>query len=519
MRPAGPAVPLPLSAREPVLSNEKARGGDPGPRYVSLSLPVVRSCCSRSRELVSRTRSMLTQAGACFLHGKTSQVPRSHRPPRGSTAFRSLAPAAVLGQSGWRRGVGAGRRTGRMFCPLPCRATLGQAQRTSMDAARRPAPASRPPRWRRVSALLTLMLLPAACTTAGGHSGTSAATGHTPPPPSGAPLSTSPRAPGSAPGPAVSISAVGDIIMGSTPQLPPDDGRHLFDGVTGQVTGTVALANLDQTLTDDAAVSKCGAASSDCYAFRTPPAYAQGMHEAGFTIVNLANNHSHDFGDAGLRDTQAALTAHGLLYTGMPGQITVQQAGPVRLAILGFAPYAWAQSLLDIPAAQQLVRQAATQADLVLVTIHAGAEGAEEGHVRPGTEIFLGENRGDSMAFSHAVIDAGADAVLGSGPHVLRGMEWSRGRLIAYSMGNFVGYHTLSISGPLSVGGILTVTLAPDGSWRGGHLTGTQLVAPGLPRGDPSQQAVALVGELSGTDFGTCGVTFAPTGDLNPPTC
>ncbi len=370
-----------------------------------------------------------------------------------------------------------------------------------------------------MAALLILSLLTAAFTTAGGNSGTSAATERTPSPTLGAQLPTSPGAPSSAPAPPVSISAVGDIIMGSTPQLPPDDGRHLLDGVAEQITGAVALANLDQTLTHNAAFSKCGADSSGCYAFRTPPAYAEWLHEAGFTIINLANNHSHDFGEVGLRDTQAALTAHGLLYTGMPGQITVQQAGPVRIAILGFAPYAWTQSLLDIPAAQPLVRQATTQADLVLVTIHAGAEGADEGHVRPGTEIFLGENRGDPMAFARAVIDAGADAVLGSGPHVLRGMEWYRERLIAYSMGNFVGYHSLSISGPLGVGGILTIQLAPDGTWRGGHLTGTQMIAPGLPQIDPSQQAVALVGDLSRTDFGACGVTFTPTGDLNPPTC
>jgi len=140
-----------------------------------------------------------------------------------------------------------------------------------MDAARRSALARRPSRRRRVSVLLTLTFLTAACTTAEGHSGTSAATDRTPPPTSGAQLSTSSGAPSSAPGPPMSISAVGDIIMGSTPQLPPDDGRHLFDGVAGQVPGTVALANMDQTLTDDAAFSKCGATSSDCYAFRTRP--------------------------------------------------------------------------------------------------------------------------------------------------------------------------------------------------------------------------------------------------------
>jgi poly-gamma-glutamate capsule biosynthesis protein CapA/YwtB (metallophosphatase superfamily) len=334
---------------------------------------------------------------------------------------------------------------------------------------------------------------------------------------------SAPLTSGSSPPPprdsSVGISAVGDVIMGSTPALPPDGGRHLFDGVADRLAGDVVLANLDQALTDAAASTKCGSASSSCYAFRTPPSYARWLREAGFTVINLANNHSHDFGDAGLRDTQAALTAHDLHYTGMPGQITVQQVGSVRVAILGFAPYHWAQSLLDIPAAQELVRQAAAQADLVLVTIHAGAEGADRGQVRPGTEIFLGEDRGDAVAFSHAVIDAGADAVLGAGPHVLRGMEWYRGRLIAYSLGNFLGYQTLSHTGPQGVGGIVTLQLTPDGSWHGGQLEGTVMVDPGVPQLDPDQRARALVQELSRTDFGACGVEFSAAGELNTPTC
>ena len=333
---------------------------------------------------------------------------------------------------------------------------------------------------------------------------------------------SAPLTSGSSPPPhetSVGISAVGDVIMGSTPELPPDGGRHLFDGVAGRLAGDVVLANLDQALTDEAASTKCGADSSSCYAFRTPPSYARWLREAGFTVINLANNHSRDFGDAGLRDTQAALTAHDLQYTGMPGQLTVQDVGSVRVAILGFAPYRWAQSLLDIPAAQELVRQAAAQADLVLVTIHAGAEGADRGHVRPGTEIFLGEDRGDAVAFSHAAIDAGADAVLGAGPHVLRGMQWYRGRLIAYSMGNFLGYQTLSRTGPQGVGGIVTLQLTPDGSWHGGQLQGTVMVDPGVPQIDPDQRARALVQELSGTDFGACGVEVSAAGELNTPTC
>src|SRR2546428_6350031 len=82
--------------------------------------------------------------------------------------------------------------------------------------------------------------------------------------------------------------------------------------------------------------------------------------------------------------------------------------------------------------------------------MHAGAEGVAYEHVRPGTETFLGENRGNPLAFSHAVIDAGADLVVGSGPHVLRGIEWYRGRLIVYSLGNFGGYGRFVLSGPLA---------------------------------------------------------------------
>ena len=68
-----------------------------------------------------------------------------------------------------------------------------------------------------------------------------------------------------------------------------------------------------------------------------------------------------------------------------------------------------------------MVAKAADQADLVVVQVHMGAEGADKTQVKPGTEMFLGENRGDPIAFSHAVIDAGADLVVGHGPHVMRG--------------------------------------------------------------------------------------------------
>jgi hypothetical protein len=98
-------------------------------------------------------------------------------------------------------------------------------------------------------------------------------------------------------------------------------------------------------------------------------------------------------------------------------------------------------------------------------------------------------------------------------------MEWYRGRLIAYSMGNFTGYASLSNDGPAGIGGILTLRLAPDGTWEAGRLIGTVLVDPGVAQIDPAQQALDMVRGLSRTDFGECGVGVTPAGELNEPTC
>jgi poly-gamma-glutamate capsule biosynthesis protein CapA/YwtB (metallophosphatase superfamily) len=311
----------------------------------------------------------------------------------------------------------------------------------------------------------------------------------------------------------ITIAAVGDIVMGSTPNLPADGGRNFFDDVQSELAADIVLGNLEGTLTN-ASGSKCGAGSSNCYAFRTPPSYARWLKQAGFTVLNLANNHAFDFGQAGLTETLASLRAKGLLHTGRPGEITIQQVGDARVAILGFAPYSWAQSLTDIAAAKRLVRRAAAQADLVVVTFHGGAEGSSEQHVERGTEFFLGENRGNVMRFAHAVVDAGADLVIGHGPHVLRGMEWYKGRLIAYSLGNFAGYKVFSLGGPLSVSAILRLTLRGDGAFESGILVPTRLVGAGVPAVDSSEEAHGVVRELSKADFGGRAVKIAPTGAL-----
>ncbi len=147
--------------------------------------------------------------------------------------------------------------------------------------------------------------------------------------------------------------------MGSTPNLPQDGGRSFFSDVQTDLAGDVVLGNLEGTLSTGGG-SKCGAGSSSCFAFQTPPSYAHWLQQAGFTVMNLANNHAYDFGPDGLRQTTDALAGVGLEWTGRPGQITVQKVGPIRVALVGFAPYRWAQSLTDIAAAERLVRKACT---------------------------------------------------------------------------------------------------------------------------------------------------------------
>ena len=320
---------------------------------------------------------------------------------------------------------------------------------------------------------------------------------------------------------AISMSATGDIIMGSAPgRLPARDGAGFFDSVADSLEADLVMGNLEQPLTSDTGTSKCGSPPrANCFAFRSPPAYAKHLKEAGFELLNTANNHSKDYGPQGYRNTVAALEDAGLKHTGAEGEVTVVTVGGVKVGVVGFSPYAGANNLNDLDAARAVIETAAKQADLVVVQVHMGAEGADKTHVKPGSELYFEENRGDPIKFSHAVVDAGADVVIGHGPHVLRGMEFYRGRLIAYSLGNFAGGgKTLSSDGPLKYGAILHVSLTPDGTWAGGKVLSTALDRAGVPtRDDENERGREMIAKLSAEDFGDTAATIGGDGSIKPP--
>ncbi|MFI4991001.1 MAG: CapA family protein [Solirubrobacterales bacterium] len=319
-----------------------------------------------------------------------------------------------------------------------------------------------------------------------------------------------PRAP-------VTLEWVGDIALSTQRGLPPGGLDRALRPVRRLLRhADLTLGNLEGTLSVGGP-SKCGGIGGGaCFAFQAPPSVAHELGSLGFDLVNQANNHSLDYGLTGREQTISALKRAGVAHTGLPHKVTILRANGTRVAFVGFAPYPYDGNLLDIAAAQRLVRYAHARAALVVVIIHAGGEGAGELHTPSGNESYLGENRGDARAFAHAVIDAGASIVLGSGPHVIRGVERYRGRLIAYSLGNFVGYNTLGGGGVLSESAILRVTLGAGGRVLAGRWIPIRLIS-GLPRPDPSGTSAKLVAALSRADFPSDHYAIGPSGMFHLP--
>jgi len=201
--------------------------------------------------------------------------------------------------------------------------------------------------------------------------------------------------------------------------------------------------------------------------------------------------------------------------TGLPGQITLVKAHGVKVAFLAFAPYADTASLLDLPTARAMIKRATRRASVVVVYMHAGAEGPAADHVTGREEHYLGEDRGNPEAFAHMAIRAGASLVLASGPHVLRGMQFYRHHLIAYSLGDFAMYHDYATNGKLGMTVILHVTLSATGAFVHARIYPVEFTGLGQPV--PGGGAISFVSGLSAQDFGASAARILPSGTINAP--
>ncbi len=320
------------------------------------------------------------------------------------------------------------------------------------------------------------------------------------------------------------VAAVGDVMLGSTfPEgdplsLPPEDGAKELAEVTPLLSSAdLTFGNLEGPMLEGGASVKCRPNSKSCYAFRVPTRYGKYLRDAGFKVMGLANNHSFDFGQAGRDSSRKVLDALGIGHSGEVGDVARLTVKGRRVAVIAFAPSEGCHDLNDLEAAKKAVSELSASADIVVVSFHGGAEGATRQHVPYGVEEFLGENRGDLRTFTHAMVDAGAALVLGSGPHVVRGMEVYRGRLIAYSLGNFATYGRFNLAGPNGLSLVLEAHLGPDGAFRFGKIHPAKQQKPGGPHLDPSGEIIGKVRALSAEDFGATAVKVEADGVISPP--
>jgi capsule synthesis protein PGA_cap len=340
------------------------------------------------------------------------------------------------------------------------------------------------------------------------------------------------------------MAFVGDINLGTATLpdgVPPNDGRGLLDRARPALSGDLVVGNFEGVLADSGTSSKClmraprikrrprhGQSPADtliarpnCYAFRTPISLAGRLVEAGFTHLNLANNHANDLGPAGRASTERTLDSLGITFYGPLSHIvldTVRRGDSVTtVGIIGFTTYPFAYDLLDIERSAAVVDSIRPQVDLLIVTFHGGAEGARALRTGEAAESLGSEPRGDLRRWARAVIDAGADAVIGHGPHVLRGMEFYRGHLIAYSLGNFLTYRGFNLEGPLGVTGVLQIEFTGLAALRRARLVPMVQIPQQGPAPDPERSALQLIRRLSEQDFGATAARIGPKGEIVPP--
>lgn len=178
----------------------------------------------------------------------------------------------------------------------------------------------------------------------------------------------------------------------------------------------LAVVNLEGPLTN----SKTHADKE--FVFKGPPEFAGILTEGGVDAVNLANNHTMDYGQAGYSDTVQTLSDAGVGYFGNDKDL-MYRVGDVTIGLLGYKYWG-----VDAAAKERITRDIAglraQGAAIVIVSFHWGDERSNYPN-------------GVQKTLAHAAVDAGADLVFGHHPHVIQGIENYNGKNIVYSLGNF----------------------------------------------------------------------------------
>lgn len=307
----------------------------------------------------------------------------------------------------------------------------------------------------------------------------------------------------------ITITAVGDIMFGtnfpSKKYLPKnEDCIPLINNVKEFFNQTdIIFGNLEGCISDNAPARKRCNDPTKCYLFRMPKKFGECLKFAGFNLISLANNHTWDFGEKGVEDTKSVLNSLGINYAGLDYKpYTIFDLNEnQKIGFCAFAPNYRTPSLLNIEKAQKIVQELSEKCDIVIVSFHGGGEGKKYQNITKKTEYSYGENRGNVYKFSHAMIDAGADVIIGHGPHVTRAIDIYKNKFIAYSLGNFCTYGRFKLSGPNGIAPILQLEISEKGDFISGKIIPITQINGGYVRLDTEKKVIKKVQDLTNLDF------------------
>ena len=225
----------------------------------------------------------------------------------------------------------------------------------------------------------------------------------------------------------ITISAAGDCTLGTDEYFDPSTSLNAYYDSNGPEyffqnvksifdADDLTIVNMEGTLTEETA------RQDKTYAFKGPAEYAQILTSGGVEAANLANNHSHDYGDKSYTDTIETIEAAGIVSFGYD-RTAVMDVNGIKVGLVGTYELADGMGCEDEMIANiKAVEEQGAQ--IVIVSFHWGLE----------RENYPTENQ---VNLAHSAIDNGADLVLGHHPHVLEGIEVYNGKNIVYSLGNF----------------------------------------------------------------------------------
>ncbi len=305
-----------------------------------------------------------------------------------------------------------------------------------------------------------------------------------------------------------SFIGVGDMMLGTDfpkkEYLPPnnDPRPYISEAIPFLLDADITFGNLEGCFLDKGPVVKQCKDTTKCYAFKMPEIYAPLFKEAGFDLLNLANNHIRDFGSAGLESTKYHLNQLNINWAGLlekpTDTITVKG---IKVGFAAFSPNTGTVDINNIPNAIRIVSELKKQCDIVIVSFHGGAEGSKHQHITRKKEVFYGENRSNVYEFAHTVIDAGADIIFGHGPHVCRAIEIYKNHFIAYSMGNFATYSRFNLASPNNLTPIVKVFTNHKGEFIKGQIIPFKQVKNVALTYDHSNAVIYKIKDLTSIDF------------------